>query len=255
MFTASIVALDADTGTLKWHYQFTPHDVHDWDSTQVPVLGELPIDGQTRKVVMFANRNGFFYTIDRVTGKLIVAKPFVEKDVGREIPAPPPAAPGCCPTTIRTNRACARARTLAGAPTSCRRRTIPALRLFFVTARETCAVYFGDDEEFKVGAQFEGGGTDGPLTQKSGGALRAIDPITAERKWEFRYPTTSGSGVLTTASGWRLRATATATCWRSSRRAGNTCGTTSLAPPCATPRARPTCSTAGSTCSYHPARR
>ena len=85
LFTASIVALDADTGKLKWHYQFTPHDVHDWDATQVPVLGELPIDGQNRKVVMFANRNGFFYTIDRVTGKLIVAKPFVETTWAKEI--------------------------------------------------------------------------------------------------------------------------------------------------------------------------
>ncbi|MDO8677897.1 MAG: hypothetical protein Q7R30_04940 [Acidobacteriota bacterium] len=71
LFTASIVALDADTGKLKWHYQFTPHDVHDWDATQVPVLGEVPIDGKPRKVVMFANRNGFFYVIDRVMGKLI----------------------------------------------------------------------------------------------------------------------------------------------------------------------------------------
>jgi alcohol dehydrogenase (cytochrome c) len=85
LFTASIVALDADTGKLKWHYQFTPHDVHDWDATQVPVLAELPIDGKPRKVVMFANRNGFFYTIDRATGKLIVAKPFVETTWAKEI--------------------------------------------------------------------------------------------------------------------------------------------------------------------------
>ena len=85
LYTASIVALDADTGKLKWHYQFTPHDVHDWDATQVPVLGDLPIDGKPRKVVMFANRNGFFYTIDRVTGKLIVAKPFVETTWAKEI--------------------------------------------------------------------------------------------------------------------------------------------------------------------------
>ena len=77
----------------------------------------------------------------------------------------------------------------------------PASRLFFVTARETCAVYFGFDQEFKVGVQFEAGGTVRPRDQKNWGALRAIDPITAERKWEFRYPTTSASGVLSTASG------------------------------------------------------
>ena len=87
LYTASLVALDADTGELRWHYQFTPHDVHDWDSTQVPVLADLTINGQPRKVVMFANRNGFFYTLDRVTGKVIVAKPFVETTWAKEIGA------------------------------------------------------------------------------------------------------------------------------------------------------------------------
>ncbi len=57
--------LDADTGKLKWHYQFTPHDVHDYDSTEVPILADLTINGQPRKTVMFANRNGFYYTLDR----------------------------------------------------------------------------------------------------------------------------------------------------------------------------------------------
>ena len=101
LYTASLVALDADTGKLRWHYQFTPHDVHDWDSTQVPVLGDLTIGGQPRKVVMFANRNGFFYTLDRVTGKVIVAKPFVADHVGegdrRRRPAGA-AAGHICPT-------------------------------------------------------------------------------------------------------------------------------------------------------------
>ena len=87
LYTASLVALDADTGKLHWHYQFTPHDVHDWDSTQVPVLADLTINGQPRKVVMFANRNGFFYTLDRVTGKVILAKPFVETTWAKEIGA------------------------------------------------------------------------------------------------------------------------------------------------------------------------
>ena len=77
LYSNSLVALDADTGKLKWHYQFTPHDVHDYDSTEVPILADLTINGQARKTVMFANRNGFYYTLDRLTGKVIVAKPFV----------------------------------------------------------------------------------------------------------------------------------------------------------------------------------
>src|ERR671935_900971 len=85
LYTASIVALDADTGKLRWHYQFTPHDVWDWDSTQVPVLADLTLGGQPRKVVMFANRNGFFYVLDRSSGRLIRAKPFIETSWAKEI--------------------------------------------------------------------------------------------------------------------------------------------------------------------------
>ena len=77
LYSCLAVVLDADTGKLKWHYQFTPHDVHDYDSTEVPILADLTINGQPRKTVMFANRNGFYYTLDRNTGKVIVAKPFV----------------------------------------------------------------------------------------------------------------------------------------------------------------------------------
>jgi len=199
LFTASLVALDADTGERRWHYQFTPHDVHDWDSTQVPVLGELPINGQTRKVVMFANRNGFFYTIDRENGKVIVAKPFVETTWAKEIGADgrPVLLPGHLPDEDGS-KTCP---DLGGGTNFMSPSYDPALRLFFVTARETCAVYYGFDQKFKPGEQYEAGGTIRPRDQKNFGALRAIDPLTGERKWEFRYPTPSSSGVLSTASG------------------------------------------------------
>ena len=147
LYTASLVALDADTGKLRWHYQFTPHDVHDWDSTQVPVLADLTINGQPRKVVMFANRNGFFYTLDRVTGKVIVAKPFVETTWAKEIGADgrPVLLPGHLPDEDGIEDL---SRISAAAPTSSPRPTIRRPRLFFVTARETCATYFGYDQKF-----------------------------------------------------------------------------------------------------------
>src|SRR6202008_2943199 len=85
LYSDSIVAVDADTGTLKWHFQFTPHDIHDWDANQIPVLAELPLGSPSRKVVMMANRNGFFYVLDRVTGTLLLAKPFGEQRWAREI--------------------------------------------------------------------------------------------------------------------------------------------------------------------------
>jgi len=199
LYTTSLVAIDADTGQRKWHYQFTPHDLHDWDSTQVPVLADLPINGQTRKVVMFANRNGFFYTIDRVTGKVIVAKPFVETTWAKEIDSNgrPMLLPGNLPDEDGS-KTCP---DLGGGTNFMSPSYDPSLRLFFVTARETCAMYYGWDEKFKPGEQYNGGGTTRPRDQKNFGALRAIDPLTGSLKWEFRYTSVSSSGVLSTASG------------------------------------------------------
>jgi PQQ-dependent dehydrogenase (methanol/ethanol family) len=199
LYTASLVALDADTGERRWHYQFTPHDVHDWDSTQVPVLGELTISGQPRKVVMFANRNGFFYTIDRVTGKIIVAKPFVETTWAKEIgpDGRPMLLPGHLPDE-EGNKTCP---DLGGGTNYMSPSFDPTTRLFYVTARETCAVYYAYDQKFKPGEQYTGGGQQRPRDQKNFGALRAIDPATGQIKWEFRYTSVSSSGVLSTASG------------------------------------------------------
>ncbi|HUL50437.1 MAG TPA: PQQ-binding-like beta-propeller repeat protein, partial [Gemmatimonadales bacterium] len=95
LFTDSVVALNADDGKLAWHYQFTPHDEHDWDSNQSPVLIDHEIDGELRHLVLWANRNGFYYVLDRVTGKFIRAVPFVKQtwaeridETGRPVLAP-----------------------------------------------------------------------------------------------------------------------------------------------------------------------
>jgi alcohol dehydrogenase (cytochrome c) len=79
LYTCSLVALDASTGKLKWYFQFTPHDTHDWDANQIPVLIDLVIDGRMRKTVATANRNGFYYLLDRVTGEFISATPYVHQ--------------------------------------------------------------------------------------------------------------------------------------------------------------------------------
>ena len=79
LYTASVLALDPATGKLKWHYQFTPHDLHDWDATETPVLVDAKFRGQPRKLLLHGNRNGFFYVLDRLTGKVLLAEPFVKK--------------------------------------------------------------------------------------------------------------------------------------------------------------------------------
>ena len=78
LYTDSVVALDADTGRLKWHFQFTPHDRYDYDSVQVPVLADITWRGAPLKAMVWANRNGYFYVLDRATGKFLVGKPFVK---------------------------------------------------------------------------------------------------------------------------------------------------------------------------------
>jgi alcohol dehydrogenase (cytochrome c) len=200
LYSCSLVVLDADTGKLRWHYQFTPHDVHDYDSTQVPVLADLTIGGQPRKVVMFANRNGFYYTLDRTTGRVIVSRPFVQTTWSKGVDAQgrPMLEPGYKPDE-KGERTCP---DITGGTNFWPPSFDPRTHLFFVTAREACATFFAYKPEYVAGQRYTGGGQQlaNNRDEKPFGALRAIDPATGERKWEFLMPTPSRAGVLTTAS-------------------------------------------------------
>ena len=79
LYSDSVVALDADTGELEWYFQFTPHDVHDWDATQTPLLVDMEFDGRMRKLMLWPNRNAFFYVLDRETGEFLLASPFAKQ--------------------------------------------------------------------------------------------------------------------------------------------------------------------------------
>ena len=78
LYTCSIVAINPDTGKLAWYYQVSPHDVHDWDAIETPVLIDGEIDGQPRKLLAQASRNGYFFVLDRTNGKHILTKPFID---------------------------------------------------------------------------------------------------------------------------------------------------------------------------------
>ncbi len=201
LYSNSLVALDADTGKLRWHYQFTPHDLHDWDATEVPILADLTIAGQMRKVVMFANRNGFYYTLDRTTGKPIVAKPFVTTTWAKEIGAD--GRPVLLPGHVPNEKGSVTCPDLIGGTNFWQPSFDPATRTFFVNAREVCMIYYAWKPEYKAGERFTGGAGQRVASKESPayGALRAIDPATGERKWEFKYLTPSTAGLLTTASG------------------------------------------------------
>jgi alcohol dehydrogenase (cytochrome c) len=201
LYSDSIVALDADTGKLRWHYQFTPHDLHDWDATEVPVLADLTIAGQPRKVVMFANRNGFYYTLDRTNGKIIAAKQFVVTTWAKEIGAD--GRPVLLPGHVPDEKGSTTCPDVTGATNFWPPSYDPSQRLFFVNAREVCATYYAWRQEYVPGERYTGGAGQrarGP-DFRAYGALRAIDPTTGERRWEFEYISPSTSGLLSTASG------------------------------------------------------
>lgn len=199
LYTNSLVALDAETGALRWHFQFTPHDTHDWDANQIPVLADLRMDGRVRRVVMTANRNGFFYVLDRVTGEFLLGQPFVNTTWAKEIG--PDGRPIVLPDqepTVEGTRTCPGD---LGGTNFMSPSFDPGRNLFFVTARETCGTFFAQPaRNVKVGNRAMGG-----RVRASGsvrwGALRALDPLTGAMQWERQYASPGWAGVLSTVTG------------------------------------------------------
>jgi len=193
LYTNSLLALDPSTGARKWHFQFTPHDTHDWDANHVPVLADLTIGGVRRQVVMVANRNGFFYVLDRTNGQLLVGKPFTATPWARELDA------RGRPIVLNDGQGSCVPDQWGG--TNFMPPSFDSVRgLFFVTARETCATYLPQAPKLVPGESTFGGVVKRD-PDKASGALRAIDAATGERRWEFAYPSPSMAGVLSTASG------------------------------------------------------
>ncbi len=201
LYSDSLIALDADTGKLKWHYQFTPHDTHDWDSTQVPVLVDATVAGQPRKLVVTANRNGFFYTLDRTNGKLLAAKPYTAVTWAKGIG--PDGRPQVLPNTEPTeegNRVCPGG--LGGVnwnPPS----YSPQARLFYVASKELCQVFDIDEgpTPHRPGGLYVGSQFFTSADEAEKGQLLAIDPTTGTTKWKFDQFSGAWAGVLSTAGG------------------------------------------------------
>ena len=211
LYSSSVVALDADTGKIKWHYQFSPHDEFDYDAVQVPVLADINWQGQPRKVMLWANRNGFFYVLDRATGKFLLGKPFVEVNwaSGFDEAGRPMRVAGKLPTAEGTvifpgNQ---------GGTNWYSPSFSPRTGLFYIPSWVNySSVYIKAEAEYEEGKRFVGtsprsliGGLQGAKinTRKEDegyGAVRAIDPMTGDRKWEFKMNDVTDAGVLTTGS-------------------------------------------------------
>jgi alcohol dehydrogenase (cytochrome c) len=199
LYSNCVLALDADTGKLNWYFQFTPGDSHDWDATQVPMLLDLKIDGKPRKVLALANRNGFFYVLDRVAGKFLFAKPFIHQTWAKGIGADgrPEVLPGTAPTKNGTV-VCPGA---AGGTNFMSPAFSPQTGLFYVAAREQCDLFTASTQPFHPGRVYIGSVYFKPSNERPWGALRAIDPATGKIKWQFKYITPPWGGALATAGG------------------------------------------------------
>jgi alcohol dehydrogenase (cytochrome c) len=213
LYSSSVVALDADTGKIKWHYQFSPHDEFDYDAVQVPVLADINFQGQPRKVMLWANRNGFFYVLDRASGKFLLGKPFVEVNwaSGFDEAGRPMRVPGKLPTPEGTlifpgNQ---------GGTNWYSPSFSPRTGLFYIPSWVNySSVYVKAKVDFEEGKRFIGasprsliGGAAGGVSKintrkedEGYGAVRAIDPMTGERKWEYKMNDVTDAGILTTGS-------------------------------------------------------
>ena len=197
LYSDCILALDADKGTLKWYFQFTPHDVHDWDATEVPVLVEGEVRGKKRKLVVFPNRNGFYYVLDRVTGEYLLGKPYVKQtwakgldDSGRPIRLP---------NTFPTLEGVKVWPSVAGANNWYSPSYSPKTSLLYVAARESGALYFYGEAEHKPGERFDGGGFRAIPGEEEYGAVRAYNPANGQMAWEYKLFTPPWAGLLSTA--------------------------------------------------------
>jgi alcohol dehydrogenase (cytochrome c) len=202
LYSDCMLALDRQTGKLKWHYQFTPHDLWDWDATETSVLVDADWQGQPRKLMLHADRNGFFYIFDRVNGKLLLAKQFIKNltwasgigSNGRPIKLPnqEPTKAGTkvCPSQD-------------GATNWFSPSFNPSTGLYYIQTFEKCSIYSKSEGEWEPGKSYLGGSQRTAPDPKPQKVLKAIDIRTGAIVWELTQPgpAISWGGTLTTASG------------------------------------------------------
>jgi len=204
LFTNSVIALRASTGELAWHFQFTPHDEHDWDSNQTPILADIVIEGVSRKVICWANRNGFYYVLDRISGEFLVGAPFVEQNwaEGLDSAGRPISIKGASATGRLT-------RPGVGGGTNWQNPAFDQQRgLVFVPATEGASIFTKTaGDRVKRGSRGLFVGSGGAWAEPPLPVVRALEAATGKRQWEYYSPTFKDglyagySGLLATAGG------------------------------------------------------
>ncbi len=199
LYTNSVVALDAGTGALRWYFQFSPHDVFDWDAAQTVILFNGNVQGKNRGLLAQADRNGFFYLLDSQTGAFLFAKPFMRETWadGIDITGRPRINPAIQPT----ERGTAVYPGVAGAVNWQSPSYSPLTGLMYIPAFDRGGVFTTGHSVYRRGEMFLGGSFAFFSDNASEAAVRAIDPMTGEVKWEFRNRATTVGGLLSTAGG------------------------------------------------------
>jgi alcohol dehydrogenase (cytochrome c) len=202
LYSNSVIALKPETGKLQWYFQFTPHDVHDWDAQETPLLVDAMFRGRKRPLLLQANRNGFFYVLDRITGQFLMATPFVDKLTwarGIKSDGRPDVLPNTEPT-LKGTKVCPAPE---GATNWMSPAWSPATGLFYVQALEKCSIYIKGSAVWEKGKPFRdqiAHEIPGDPGQKF---LRAIDIQTGKVVWERPQvgPGNTWGGLLATAGG------------------------------------------------------
>ena len=202
LYSDSILALDPKTGRLKWYFQFTPHDVWDYDAQQTPALIDATWQGRPRKLLVQANRNGFFYVLDRTDGKFLFGTKYVKSvtwATGLTAEGRPIRVPDMEPS-LEGRRVCP---SLEGASNWYSTSFNPATGLYYVQTNDKCGVFTKIPMEWAAGKGYMGGSFTQAPNEPAQRVLRAIDIQTGKIAWELPQvgPVTSWGGVLSTAGG------------------------------------------------------
>ncbi|MCI0622390.1 MAG: PQQ-binding-like beta-propeller repeat protein [Acidobacteria bacterium] len=200
LYSCSVLALDPHNGSLKWYFQFTPHDTHDWDANETPVLINAEFQGRPRKLLIQANRNGFYYVLDRLTREFLLGKAFGNQTwaAGLDQKGRPIVKPGTDPSP-EGSYVCPD----AGGNTNWQSPSYdPVTGLFYVAGVEACAVYTRETKPPIPGQPYPGGGQQTDPKIGSPGFIRALNPLTGKVVWNFDLEVGSyAAGVLSTAGG------------------------------------------------------
>ncbi|MGH9720207.1 MAG: pyrroloquinoline quinone-dependent dehydrogenase [Bryobacteraceae bacterium] len=195
LYSDSLVAIDAATGKLRWHFQFTPHDTHDWDSNHTPIL----FSAGGRNLIGVANRNGFYYVLDRGSGKFLRATPFAKQTWAKGFDAN--GRPIRLPNSEPTLEGAVIYPGFHGGTNWFSQAYDPATGTFFVGVREEGTTFHVAADKYQVGRFFGGGGPRGIPGVEPSGAVKALRAETGEQLWEFRLHSPPWGGVMSTASG------------------------------------------------------